>query len=169
MPGAVAQLRHVDLLLLPAQARRAALRAIGGRSAELLANNAQRQELVALQAQDRDQALDVCLGEQAVAAACAPRLQQALILEVADLRDRDVGELVPQALAHRADRMQAGRRARFGKCRHRRRNVILYLPIWTSSSSSRTLLSIRRLLTNVPLRLPRSRIVNTFPSRVSSA
>ena len=53
-------------------------------------------------------------------------------------------------------------RARFGDGRHRRRNVIRYLPIWTSSSSSSTLLSIRRLLTNVPLRLPRSRIVNTF-------
>src|SRR6478735_8411733 len=48
--GAVAQLRHVDLLLLPAEAGGAALRAIGGRSAELLANHAQRQELVALQA-----------------------------------------------------------------------------------------------------------------------
>ena len=31
------------------------------------------------------------------------------------------------------------------------------------------LLSIRRLLTNVPLRLPRSRIVNPLPSRTSSA
>ena len=78
-------------------------------------------------------------------------------------------ELVPQALADRADRVQAGRRARFGERRHRRRNVIRYLPIWTSSSSSSTLLSMRRLLTKVPLRLPRSRIVKTLPSRVSSA
>ena len=49
-----------------------------------------------------------------------------------------------------------------GHGRHRRRNVIRYLPIWTSSSSSSTALSIRRLFTNVPLRLPRSRIVKTL-------
>ena len=114
-PGARAQLGHVDLLLLPAQTGRAALRTVGGRRAQLLADHPQRQELVALQPQDRDQALDVRLGEEPVAAPRAARVQQALILEVPDLRDRDVRELVAQALADRADRVQAlGCRARLG-------------------------------------------------------
>ena len=64
------------------------------RRRELLADHPQRQELVALQAQDRLQPLDVVLAEQPVAAAGPLRRQQALILEVADLRDRDVRELV---------------------------------------------------------------------------
>ena len=75
-----------------------------GRLLELLADHAQRQELVALQAQDRAQPLDVLLREQAVAAARALRVQQPLLLEVADLRDRDVGVLDAQRRADRADR-----------------------------------------------------------------
>ena len=75
-----------------------------GRLLELLADHAQRQELVALQAQDRAQALDVLLREQAVAAARALRVQQPLLLEVADLRDRDVGVVDAQRGADRADR-----------------------------------------------------------------
>ena len=98
----------------PARAGRRRGASRGRRSGhELLADHPQRQELVALQAQDRDQSLDIGLGEQPVAAARSARLQQALILEVADLRDRDVGELVPQALADGADRVQVGGRARF--------------------------------------------------------
>jgi hypothetical protein len=71
---------------------------------ELLADHAQRQELVALQAQDRAQPLDVLLCEQAIAAARPLRMQQPLLLEVADLRDRDVGVLDAQCSADRADR-----------------------------------------------------------------
>ena len=73
---------------------------------ELLADHAQRQELVALEAQDRLEPLDVVLAEQAVAALRALRRQQPLILEVADLRDRDVRELGLQAPADGADRQQ---------------------------------------------------------------
>ena len=85
------------------------LRRAGG---ELLADHAQRQELVALEAQDRLEPLDVVLAEEPVAALRALRRQQALVLEVADLRDRDVRELGLEAPAHGADREQplAGRR-----------------------------------------------------------
>src|SRR4051812_26342301 len=53
----------------------------GGR-AQLLADDPQRQELVALQAQDRLEPLDVVLAEQPVAALCAPWREEALVLEV---------------------------------------------------------------------------------------
>src|SRR5439155_8087015 len=70
---------------------------------ELLADDAQRQELVALQAQDRAQALHVGRRVEAVAAGCAPRREELLVLEVADLGDRDVGELLRERLADRPD------------------------------------------------------------------
>src|SRR5665811_1441448 len=57
---------------------------------ELLADHPQRQELVAPQAQDRAQPLDVGLAVEAVAALGAARRQQLLVLQVADLRDRDL-------------------------------------------------------------------------------
>ena len=53
------------------------------------------------------QPLDVVLAEEPVAARRALRRQQALVLEVADLRDRDVRELGAAARADRADRVQA--------------------------------------------------------------
>src|SRR5204862_2641323 len=71
---------------------------------QLLADYLQRQELVALQAQDRAQALDVRLGVEAVAALGAARLEQLLALEVADLRDGDLRELPLELLADGADR-----------------------------------------------------------------
>ncbi len=80
-----------------------------GRALELVADHPQRQEGVALQRQDAPQPLDVRLGEEAVAAARAMRLEQALILEVADLRDREIRELGAQQLADGADRESAGR------------------------------------------------------------
>src|SRR4051794_21220181 len=67
-PGPPAELGHLDLLLLPTQARGPTLDAVGRRSPKLLPDHAQRQELVALKAQDRHEALDVGLGEEAVAA-----------------------------------------------------------------------------------------------------
>ena len=76
-------------------------RAAGG---ELLADHPQRQELVALQAQDRAQARDVGGGVEPVAAGRAPRREQLLVLQVADLGDRDVGELLRERLADGADR-----------------------------------------------------------------
>ena len=141
-------------------------RAAAGAGGELLPDHAQRQELVALQAQDRLEPLDVVLAEEPVAAARALRRQQALVLEVADLRDRDVRELGLQPRADRADRVQAlllGLTALCGCGGHRLRKVSRYLPIWTSSSSSSSADSIRFLLTKVPLRLPRSLIVKRLP------
>src|SRR5262249_56528338 len=78
---------------------------------ELLADHPQRQELVALQAQDRPQPFDVGLAVEAIAARGAPRVEQLLVLEVADLRDRDVVELVLQDLADGADRQRLSRAA----------------------------------------------------------
>ena len=94
-PGPLAQLAEAELLLLARRARRLApaarLRRRG--RGQLLADHPERQELVALEAEDRLEALDVLVGVEPVAALRAPRREQALVLEVADLRDRDVGEL----------------------------------------------------------------------------
>ncbi len=123
----------------------------GTGAVELLANHAQRQELVALQLEDRRQPLDVGRREQPVAASRPARRDQALILEVADLRDGDVRELLSQLLADGADRTEPWLRPTpLAPCRdraHRWRNVSRYLPICTSSSSSRTADSMRRRLT----------------------
>jgi hypothetical protein len=73
---------------------------------ELLADNAQGQELVALHAQDHPQALDVSLAVEAVATPGAARGQQLLVLQVADLGDRDVVELLAEDLADGADRQR---------------------------------------------------------------
>src|SRR5262249_11935429 len=90
--GALAQLVQVEALV--GLADRAALAPLLARAGgELLADHAQRQELVALKAEDRLEPLDVVLVEHAVAALGAFRRQQPLILEIPDLRDRDVGEL----------------------------------------------------------------------------
>ena len=86
------------------------------------------------------QPLDVLLAEEPVAALRAPRRQQPLVLEVADLRDRDVRELGLQPPADGADRQQPlrgrGRSLRCRRGRHRARKVSRYLPIWTSSPSA---------------------------------
>ena len=107
--GALAQLREIELVLGLPEAARAlapALLARPGRRGELLADHAQRQELVALEPEDRLEALDVVLAEEAVAAPRAARREQALVLEVADLGDRDVRELALQRAADGADREQ---------------------------------------------------------------
>src|SRR5204863_9030430 len=136
---------------------------------QLLPDHAQRQELVALEPQDRLEALDVVLAEEPVAALRPARREQALVLEVADLRDRDVGELRLQRPADRADRQQPALLLPVGGgpvgggpvgCRcsgHFCRNVSLYLPTWSSSPfSSRVGESIRFRFRKVPLRLPSS-------------
>src|SRR5688500_8086307 len=171
-PGAVAQLGQVELVLALADPRRTSAFPLGGGAArgQLLADHPQGQELVALEPQDGLEPLDVLLAEESIAAARALRRQQALVLEITDLRDRDVLELALQPRADGADRVQALVVSPLG-CRraHRRRKVRRYLPIWTSSSSSSSPLSIRRRFTNVPFRLPRSLIVNLSPSRRISA
>src|SRR5205807_6505979 len=106
----------------------------------------------------------VGLRVQAVAALRAARRDQLLVLEVADLRDRDLGELLPERLAHRADRdrllarplargldrLLGGRSALCGCLRggHQRpKKASLYLPIWSSSPSVRRWDSILERLT----------------------
>src|SRR5205807_3108892 len=118
---------------------------------ELVADHAQRQKLIALQAEDRLQPLQVGLAEQAVAALRTSRRQQPLVLEVADLRDRDVGELGGQTPDDFPDAQQP---LTLGGGRRHAMNVIRYLPICTSSPSASGALSIRLRLTNVPLSEP---------------
>ena len=68
-PRALAELVEIELVLLVRSSPRARfLRSARARRGELLADDPQRQELVALQAQDRLEALDVVLAEQAIAA-----------------------------------------------------------------------------------------------------
>ena len=144
-----------------ALARRGGQVGLGAPARELLADHPQGQELVALEAQDRAQPAQVLLRVEPVAAGRALGLQQLLVLEVADLRDRDVGELGLERLGHGPDRH--GLAARGGRAiggvgeldlwlevwghRHRVRKESLYLPIWSSSPSSRRTDSTRRRLT----------------------
>src|SRR5207244_4206976 len=108
--GAVAELLQVELLLPRVDHAAAPATLLAGTGFELLPDHAQRQELVALQAQNRLQPLDVVLREEPVATLRAPRVQQPLVLEVADLRDRDLGELVLEPIADRADREEPATR-----------------------------------------------------------
>src|SRR5207302_1285512 len=136
-PGAAAELPDVELVLAarePHRTRAPPVLARGRR--ELLTDHAKREELVALEAQDRLQPLDVVLAEEPVAALRALRREEPLVLEVADLRDRDVRELRLEARADRADREQAlGLRGLEGRRAHLSRKVSRYLPIWSSSPS----------------------------------
>src|SRR4029079_8771638 len=84
-PRALAQLRHLDLLLLPAQPGAPALRPLGGRRAELLADDAEREELVALETEDRDQALDVGFREESVLSHRPTRMKQCPALAIPHL------------------------------------------------------------------------------------
>src|SRR5439155_9859009 len=120
---------------------------------------------VALQAQDRRQALEVVLTEEAVAAARPLGRQQPLVLEEADLRDRDVGEFVGQAADDLADAKHP--RAGADGRTHRSTKVSRYLPIWTSSPFSSSWLSILRRLMKVPFNEPWSSTKNR-PSRSMS-
>src|SRR5204863_8435343 len=51
-------------------------------------------------------AREVALRIEAIAAGGAPRREQFLILQVADLRDRDVGKLLRERLGHGTDRQR---------------------------------------------------------------
>src|SRR5262249_46491143 len=90
----------------------AALALLAPTRGELLADHPQRQELVALHAQDVPQALDVGLAVEAVAAPGSPRGEQLLVLRGAGLRDRDVVELAAEDLGDGADRERLAVRAR---------------------------------------------------------
>src|SRR5262245_19903699 len=79
--------------LLPRRPGAAEATVLRDRRGELLAKDTYRQEVVALEAEDRLETVDVVLAEQAVPPARPLRRQQALVLEIADLRDRDVREI----------------------------------------------------------------------------
>jgi hypothetical protein len=117
-PGVVDQLVERDARALSGlQARRPPKRGglaalLAGSRRELLADHPQRQELVALHAKNRPQALDVGLAVEPVATGRPPRREQLLVLEVADLRDRDVLELAAEDLRDRPDRQRLAVRGR---------------------------------------------------------
>src|SRR6185312_265721 len=147
-----------------------------GRRAALgddLADDPQRQELVALHTQDGAQLVDVLLAVEPVAARGAPRRDQPLVLEEPDLRDRDVGELLLERLAHGPDRQPGPALSPLGRLgRHhspRSMKVSRYLPICTSSPSARRTLSIRCRFTYVPFRLPESDRCRPSSRRSSTA
>src|SRR5947199_3629686 len=170
----LAQLAEVELVLGlgdPPRAPAPALLARPRRRCELLPDHAQGQELVALEPEDGLEPLDVVLAEEPVAALRPPRREQALVLEVPDLRDRDVRELGLETPADGADREQPP--LRLPVCRGRRahfsRKVSLYLPIWSSSPFSSLPDSIRFRFRKVPLRLPWSSMKNSPSRRISTA
>ena len=70
---------------------------------QAVADDLEREEVLALLAQDPAQPLDVVVVELAVARRRALRVDETLALEETDLRDRDVGELLPQEGEHVAD------------------------------------------------------------------
>src|SRR2546423_551871 len=115
---------------------------------QLLADHPQRQELVALEPEDRLQPLDVAGGIEPVAAGRSPRREQLLGLQVADLRDRDVRELALELLDDSPDREGLlPRCALLDLGAHLSRYVSLYLPTWSSSPFASLCDSIRRLFT----------------------
>ena len=71
---------------------------------EALLDDLERQEVLLLLVQDAAQPLDVAVVELAVPRRRALGVDEALALEEADLRDRDVGELVAELVEHLADR-----------------------------------------------------------------
>ena len=71
---------------------------------QALLDHLERQEVLALLAQDEAQTFDVGRIELAVSRRCPLRVDQALALEEADLRDRDVFELRAELIEHVADR-----------------------------------------------------------------
>ena len=70
---------------------------------QAIADHLEREEVLTLLAQDPAQAFHVVFEELAVARRGALRVDQALALEKADLRDRDVGKLLAQQSQDIAD------------------------------------------------------------------
>jgi hypothetical protein len=75
-----------------------------GRLVEATLDHLERQEVLALLAEDPPEPLDVGVVELAVARRGALGTDQPLALEEADLRDRDVGELDDEQVEDFADR-----------------------------------------------------------------
>src|SRR5262249_39700015 len=111
-PRPLAQLVELDLFLLRPCPKRAPTPPLGRAwRGELLTDDAQRQELVALEPEDRLEPLDVVLAEHPIPALRPARGEQSLVLEVADLRDRDVRELLLQHPADGPDRQPTSLRS----------------------------------------------------------
>ena len=146
---------------------------------ELLTDDAQRQELVALQAQDRAQPRHVAAAVEAIAARRAARRQQLLVLEVADLRDRDVRELLAPAPCRPRRSSSTCLRRWVPPSRSASmiapvsvidsRNVSLYLPICSSSPSSSCWAVDPRAVDVGPVERPEVVEVNTSPPRATSS
>src|SRR5581483_36062 len=136
------------------RARLSPLPLLGAGRVKLLADHAQRQELVALQAKHGLKTLEVVLAEEPVAPLRAARRNEPLVLEVAHLRDRDVRELGAEPAHDLADPERTlatlGTRRGGGHAM----NVIRYLPICSSSPADSTAVSMRRRFTNVPFSEP---------------
>ena len=143
---------------VPSGAGRRRLRSLFPGRVELVLDHAQRQELLALHAQNRLQALEIVLAEQPIPALRAPRRHQPLVLEVADLRDRDVGELLEEPPHDLSDPEQLlALRLAAGSVvigAPHAMNVIRYLPICSSSPSASGADSMRLRFTNVPFSDP---------------
>ena len=126
-------------------------RQCGGRAAlQLATDDLERQVLVALHGEHAHEAVEVVQRVQAVAGLGAPRRDQALLLEVAQLAHGHIWELGAQAVDQRADGEQllvADVEQEFGGIAHGTMNVSLYLPICNSSPSASSALSVRRRLT----------------------
>ena len=78
-------------------------RVFDGPALETIADDSQRQEVLALFAKDDAQQIDVVVVELSVPAGGSLGVDQALALEESDLRDRDVGKLFEQQSEHFAD------------------------------------------------------------------
>jgi hypothetical protein len=104
---------------------------------ELLTDDAQRQELVALQPQDRAQTLQVLEREQPIPARRPLGRDQFLIFEVPNLGNRDAGEVRFERIADRPDRQPhgivCGHLGALGSRRHWWSSTSRNLPICTSS------------------------------------
>src|SRR6266700_3529626 len=153
--GTLAELGQVDIVLGVRDPGARPVASLGAlrraRRGQLLANHPQGEKLVALQPQNRLETLDVLFAEEPVATLRPARREQALILQITDLRDRDVGELLLQAPRNRADRQQPLCRGGLGRGAHLLMKLNLYLPICTSSPLCNfAAASIRLRLTKVP-------------------
>ena len=95
----------------------------------------QREVVLPLFAQDAAQQFDVVVVELAVSRRRAFRVDQALALEEADLRDRDVGELLEQQPEYLSDRqvLTSLDRRSSAQASVRSKNTSRNLPIWSSS------------------------------------
>src|SRR5262249_48645946 len=121
---------------------------------EAILDDLEREEVLALLAQDPPQPLDVRGIELAVARRRPLRIDEALALEEPDLRDGHVGELALEQREHLPDRHVRPVRHQLPRPV---KNTSLNFPICTSSPSAKVTSSMRLRLTYVPFSEPTSR------------